>query len=66
MPRRQRAKRFLTLKDRLILYAGEVREKAALLPPGVERDALLERARQADAASGAQEWAPPPDIRPTK
>lgn len=48
----EQVKRFLSLKDRLALYAQEVRGKAGLLPPGIEREALLEKARQADAASG--------------
>ena len=49
-PRRQ----FLSLKDRLALYAKEVRKKAACLPPGTEKDALLEKARQADDASAVR------------
>ncbi len=47
----RRPRQFLSLKDRLALYAGEVRKKAACLPPGTEREALLEKARQADEAS---------------
>jgi hypothetical protein len=47
----RRPRQFLSLKDRLALYAEEVRKKAARLPPGIERDALLEKARQADEAS---------------
>lgn len=47
----RRPRQFLSLKDRLALYAAEVRKKAASLPPGTERDALLEKARQADEAS---------------
>jgi len=43
-----RRKRFLSLKDRLALYANEVRGRANLLPPGNEKDALLKKADQAD------------------
>jgi hypothetical protein len=42
------------LKDRLVLYANEVRERAARLPPGIERDALLKKALQADAAADVE------------
>ena len=50
----RRSKRFLSLKDRLVLYANEVRERAARLPPGIERDALLKKALQADAAADVE------------
>jgi hypothetical protein len=53
----QKPRRFKTLKDRLALYAKEVREKAASLPPGAERDVLLRKARQANDASAANDWA---------
>ena len=51
-PRRPR--QFLSLKDRLALYAKEVRKKAARLPPGIERETLLEKARQADETSAVK------------
>ena len=61
----QKSRRFKTLKDRLALYAREVREKAASLPPGVERDVLLKKARQADDASAANDWANTQGQRPS-
>lgn len=60
----QKPRRFKTLKDRLALYAKEVREKAASLPPGVERDVLLKKARQADDASAVNDWANAQGQRP--
>jgi hypothetical protein len=63
---RRRSQRFLTLKDRLTLYANEVRESAALLPPGNERDILLKKARQAETASQLDDWADPPGLRSPK
>ena len=51
MQAHRQPRQFLSLKDRLALYAEQVRKKAACLPPGAERDALLEKARQADEAS---------------
>lgn len=47
----RRSKRFLSLTDRLALYAEEMRKKAARLPPGAERDLLLKKADQAAGAT---------------
>ena len=54
MQEQRRPRQFLTLKDRFALYAKEVRKKAAGLPPGLERDALIEKARRADEASAVK------------
>jgi len=51
-----RRKKFLSLKDRLALYANEVRGRANLLPPGGEKDALLRKAEQADILSEIDGW----------
>ena len=48
---RRRFKQTTTLEDRLATFAQDAREKASLLPAGVERQALLKKARQADEAS---------------
>lgn len=64
MQEHRRPKQFLSLKDRLALYAREVRKKAACLPPGTERDALLEKARQADEASALKGGSKAPGARP--
>jgi hypothetical protein len=37
-----------TIKDRLVSFAKEMREKASLLPPGFEKDDLLRKASRAD------------------
>jgi hypothetical protein len=47
----RRSRRFLSLKDRLALYAEEMRKKAARLPLGADRDLLLKKASQAAGAS---------------
>jgi hypothetical protein len=39
------------LQDRLASFAKDIRERAASLPPGNERDELLRKAGQADFAS---------------
>jgi hypothetical protein len=57
MATRRRFKRRTSLKDRLTIFAKETREKAALLPPGYERQDLLEKARQADrTAAHLDDW----------
>ena len=47
MLKRRRFKQQLTLQDRLSAWVKQVKEDAARLPPGPERDALLKKARQA-------------------
>lgn len=56
MEERRGSRRFLSLKDRLALYAEQMRKKAAHLPPGAEKDVLLKKAGQAaSAATGNDE-----------
>jgi hypothetical protein len=66
MSKRHRLKQSDSLKDRLSAFAEDVREKAAQLTPGAERDDLLRRARQADAAFHLDEWAKSPGLQPPK
>jgi hypothetical protein len=56
----------IPLKDRLALFAKDVEEKASQLAPGPERDALLEKARQADTAAHFDDWANSPGLQPPK
>lgn len=51
-----------SLKERLALFANEIREKAEQLS-GPERDALLKKARQADTAAHLDDWANSPGLR---
>ena len=57
MQRRRRFKQASSLRERLAEWAKEVREQAAHLPPGPDREALLKKACQADAASHFDDWA---------
>jgi hypothetical protein len=66
MQSRRRSKQTTSLKDRLSSFAQEVREKAAKLRPGAERNALLSKARQADTATRLNEWANSPGLQPPK
>jgi hypothetical protein len=57
MATRRRFRHRIPLKDRLTIFAKKTREKAALLPPGYERQDLLEKARQADhTAAHLDDW----------
>ena len=51
MKRRRRSKQALSLKDWLCIFARDAREAAAKLRPGIARDDLLRKARQAEIAS---------------
>ena len=66
MIKRQPFKQQATLQDRLAAWANEVREQAAKLRPGPERDALVTKARQADIACHLDDWANSPDLQPPR
>ena len=61
-PERDRA----TLEARLAAFAADARQRAAALPPGTERDELLNKARQADTAANLTSWCDSPGLRPPK
>jgi hypothetical protein len=66
MKRRRRFKQTVPLQERLAAWADEIRRKAASLPPGPEREALLKRASQADVASHIDDWANSSELQPPK
>ena len=66
MQRRRRFNQTTSLKDRLALFAEEMREKASRLKPGPERDALLQKVSQADTAAHLHEWVNSPGLQPPK
>jgi hypothetical protein len=55
-----------TLQDRVIEWAKEVRDQAAALPPGPNRDMLLKKMRQAETALHLEDWANSPGLQPPK
>jgi hypothetical protein len=63
---RPRTKQTEPLSDRVAAFAADTREKANLLPPGPERDALLKKIRQADTAARLDQWAQSPGLQPPK
>jgi len=52
------------LDIRLEEHAKRLRDEARGTPPGVKRDDLIRRARQAETAAHVQEWVMSPGLRP--
>ena len=61
MLNRRRFKQTVSLKDRLLLFAQEARQKAETLPPGPARDQLLKKANQAETVAEKDGWVAPED-----
>nr|WP_246801298.1 hypothetical protein [Bradyrhizobium genosp. L] len=52
-----------TFEERLAGRAKDLRDRAKVMPHGVEKDALLKRARQAESGAQISEWLRSPEIR---
>ncbi len=63
MPKRRRIKQSLSLQERLAEEAKRLREEAQRVPPGIERENLLRRARQAETGSHMSEWLRSPGLQ---
>ena len=63
MQRRQ-FKQTAPLDQRLQEQAKRLRKEAQGTPPGVERESLIRRARQAETAAHIQEWLSSPGLQP--
>jgi hypothetical protein len=61
---RRRFKHTLTFPERLDQEAERLRTEAGKLPPGIEREELLRKARQAETAFHVNEWLSSPGLRP--
>jgi hypothetical protein len=61
---RRRFTQSKSLQERLIEEAASCRAQARLLLPGVVRDALLRKARQAETAAHMNEWLSSPELPP--
>lgn len=57
--KRRRFKQTDTLEQRLAVAAKRLREQAKAMSPGIARDKLIRRARQAEAASQMSQWLRP-------
>lgn len=62
--KRRRIKQTDMLEERLAEEARRLRERAGLLPPGMEREGLLRKARQADVGAHMSEWLRSPGLKP--
>lgn len=65
MIKRRRLIQTTSLKDRLIVFAQETRDKAKLLA-GPEREALIEKARRAETVAHIDDWMNSPGLQPPK
>ena len=63
---RRRIKQTVSLEDRLAEEARYLREKARSLPPGIERDRAIRKARQCETGSHMSEWLRLPDLHAPK
>ncbi|MBR0868497.1 hypothetical protein ACVIWV_008903 [Bradyrhizobium diazoefficiens] len=64
MQKRRRVKQTRSLEERLAEEAKRLREQANSLPPGIERDHALRKARQAETGSHMSEWLTSPGLKP--
>jgi len=60
--RRRRFKQTVPLKDRLTIFAQDLRNGAATLPAGKDRDDLMSRAQAADTAVALDELVRSPGL----
>ena len=64
--KRNRSRPVLSLQDHLKQYASLARAKADGLPPGQERDRLIQTAVSNDAAAAIDRWLASPELRSPK
>jgi hypothetical protein len=64
MLKRRRFSQTVPFQERLAAWAKTVRDQAARLPAGPERDDLLKRASQADTAAHLDAWANSSGLQP--
>jgi hypothetical protein len=65
MPRRS-FKENASLDQRLAEQAKRLRDQAQNVPPGIEREKLIRRARQAETFAHMQDWLRSPGLHPPK
>ncbi|MCD9112367.1 MULTISPECIES: hypothetical protein [Bradyrhizobium] len=63
---RRRFKQTVPLEDRLADEAKRLREKARSLPPGIERERAIRKARQVETGSQMSEWLRSPGLQAPK
>jgi hypothetical protein len=63
---RQLPKQTVSFKERLSKQAALWREQAKALPPGPEREELLQKAQQTSVAAALNEWFTSPGLQQPK
>jgi hypothetical protein len=63
MEQRRRFKHQQSFEQRLENEAMRLRSEARGVPPGIDRDRLIRRARQAETASHMSEWLASPGLK---
>ena len=63
---RRRFKHTISFEERLAQEAERAKAQAKTLPDGTQRDLLLKKARQAEAAAHINEWLSSPGLRPPR
>ncbi|MCK1475961.1 hypothetical protein IVB27_14355 [Bradyrhizobium sp. 197] len=63
---RRRVKHNLSLEERLGEHATQLKEQAAQLPAGAERERFLRKARLAETGAHLSEWLTSPGLQPPK
>jgi predicted trehalose synthase len=66
MQERHRSKQSAQLEERMAEEAVRLRKQAQGTPPGVERERLIRRARQAETAAQLSEWLRSSGLRPPR
>jgi hypothetical protein len=66
MQKRRRIKHEKSFEERLAEEALRFREAAQSAPPGLARELLLRRARQAESAAHINEWLKSPGLQSAK
>jgi hypothetical protein len=61
---RRRVKQTRSLEERLAEQAAQLKEQAAKLPAGSEREGLLRRARLAETGAHLSDWLTSAGLRP--
>jgi hypothetical protein len=63
---RSREKQTAPLDERLAEIAQQLRNEAAALPPGKQREEIERKLRQAEIAANITRWASSPGLQPPK
>lgn len=66
MGKRRRVKQTHSLEERMAEQAAKLKTMAERLPAGVEREALLKRARAAETGAHINDWLRSPGLTPPK